>query len=518
MQKSIELILKIDQINDSSLIKKIVAKKCGLAIEQISDIEYLKRSLDCRQSTPKYKLIVNVYTEGEKSLPVKNVFPDRLGSHTAIVIGAGPAGYFAALELIAAGIKPIVLERGKDVSGRRKDLKTIMQLGVVNPDSNYCFGEGGAGTFSDGKLYTRSNKRGDIRKVLQTFVAYGADPDILVDAQAHIGSDKLPQIVAAMRNSILEHGGEVHFETKVTGFLQHENSVSGVKCENGEEYFGDCTILATGHSASDIYYMFAENKFAIKAKPFAVGFRVEHSQEWLNKLQYGEKFYKQLPPATYKLVARGVGDRGVFSFCMCPGGIIIPASTAENQLVVNGMSVSKRNSKFANAGIVTSVGDEDFFEFAEYGELAGLKLRESLESSFYLGNPENFQSAPAQRTIDFLNGKISKSLIESSYIPGLECVDLNKLFPRKVAESLRIGLGQFNKRMKGFVGENSLVIGLESRTSTPVRIPRDAETMEHIELKNLYPCGEGAGYSGGIVSSALDGINVARTIAKKIQN
>ncbi len=516
MKKQIEIDLKIENVNDNEYIKKVAATMCKISPEEITEMEYLKRSLDCRTQTPKYKLVLNVFTESDKleKINIRDRYKQADPNKQVIIVGAGPAGYFAALELLEYGITPIVLERGKDVQGRRRDLKDIMQDGVVNPNSNYCFGEGGAGAYSDGKLYTRSNKRGDVRKVLKIFVEHNADADILVDAQAHIGSDKLPKIIAEMRNTIIEFGGEVHFDSKVTDLIVENDVVLGVKVNAEVEYRASYVILATGHSARDIYYMFDANKYAIEAKPFSVGFRLEHYQELINKIQHGNKFAKVLPAAAYKLVAQA-GNRGVFSFCMCPGGLIVPASTNANELVVNGMSMSGRNSKFANSGIVCSVTDADFAEFADFGVLAGLKFQESLEQNFYLDAGDNFLKAPAQRMVDFIKQRESNSLMETSYVPGLESMNVARLFPKNIADSLRIGLDQFGKKMKGFMTEDANVVGLESRTSSPVRIPRDKESLQHLQLKNLYPCGEGSGYAGGIVSSALDGENSAKMIAER---
>lgn len=515
MKAQIEIDLKIENIHDKEYIKKIASSKSKILLEDIKQIEFLKRSLDCRSQTPKYKLLLNVFSKEEEieSNRVLDSYRTADPTKRVIIVGAGPAGYFAALELLEYGITPIVLERGKDVQSRRKDLKNIMQNGVVNPDSNYCFGEGGAGTYSDGKLYTRSNKRGNVRKVLNIFVEHGADPDILVDAQAHIGSDKLPKIINEIRNTIISFGGEVHFDSKVTDLIVDNSEVKGVIVNDVVEYRADYTILATGHSARDIYYLFDKNKFLLESKPFAIGFRVEHYQELINKIQHGNKYAKVLPAASYKLVAQ-VGNRGIFSFCMCPGGIIVPATTNPNELLVNGMSMSARNSKFANSGIVCSVNDADFAAFADFGVLAGLKFQESLEQNFYLDSYDNYLKAPAQRMVDFIKQRESSTLMETSYIPGIESSNMSRLFPKNISDTLRIGLDQFGKKMKGFMTEDANVVGLESRTSSPIRIPRDKVSGEHSQLKRLYPCGEGSGYAGGIVSSAVDGQNSAKFISE----
>jgi uncharacterized protein len=498
------------------LIRKIAARMCHVPEEEITGIDYLKRSLDSRNKKNRFSLSLEVYS-GEQ-IPIKDTikskYKDADQNKRVIIIGAGPAGYFAALELLEYGIKPIVLERGKDVRARRRDVREIMQKGFVNPDSNYCFGEGGAGAYSDGKLYTRSDKRGKTKKALNIFVEHGAQSDILIDAHPHIGSNKLPGIISAIRETILSHGGEVHFNSLVTDIIIKDNITSGVIVNNEKEFTGFAVLLATGHSARDIYYLFDKKKLYIEAKPFAVGLRVEHYQELINIIQYGNSYPQELPPASYRLAAQ-VGQSGVFSFCMCPGGIIVPASTAPRELVVNGMSMSGRNSKFANSGIVTSVGEREYEKFLKHGALAGLRFQESLEHAFYTDNSENLMKAPAQRLLDFTYNKKTTSLMESSYIPGLIISELNRLFPRKITTNLQSGLREFGDKMKGFLTQDANVIGLESRTSSPVRILRDKELLHHTEIKNLFPCGEGAGYAGGIISAAMDGQNCARAIAEQ---
>jgi uncharacterized protein len=524
MIKRVNIELKPEQINDSDLIKHIAAREAGIAYDQVSAVEYIKRSLDSRNKKQRYSLQLDVYQDENPStaVTVKSLYKECTSNNisdkstkSVIIIGAGPAGYFSALELLEFGIKPIIFDRGKNVDDRRADLKNLLDSGSVNPNSNYCFGEGGAGAYSDGKLYTRSDKRGNIHKALKIFVEHGADPDILVDAHPHIGSDKLPKIIAEIRKTILEFGGEVHFDSFVSDIIIENDSAKGVIINNCDEFRADAVILASGHSASDIYYLLNKKDIHIDCKNFAVGFRVEHFQELINQIQYGENYYKELPPASYKLVSQ-TESGGVFSFCMCPGGIIVPASTAPNELVVNGMSMSKRNSEFANAGIVTSVSEKDFIDFSEFGALAGLKFRENLEAKFYTGNKENPLKAPAQRLIDFIGGKKSSSLHDSSYIPGLVISDLYKMFPKVIGNRLQNGCRDFGHKMKGFFTLEANVIGLESRTSSPVRITRDRETYEHIQISGLYPCGEGSGYAGGIISSALDGQNSARKLAEKL--
>ncbi len=516
MIKTVTIELKPEQINDDALIRKIIARECLLNSEDISSIEYLKRSLDSRNKKPRYQLLAEVYCNENppEKESIKSTYRDTTEKYRVIIVGSGPAGYFAALELLEMGIKPIVFERGKDVQSRRRDIRDIMQNGIVNPDSNYCFGEGGAGTYSDGKLYTRSDKRGNTKKVLNILVEHGANPDILVDAHPHIGSNKLHKIVAAIRETIIQHGGEVHFESKVTDIIIRNSSACGVIVNTTDEHFGDSVILATGHSARDIYYLCYDKKINIEVKPYAVGFRIEHYQELIDKIQYGSSDY-DLPPASYRLAAQANG-RGVFSFCMCPGGIIVPAVTAEKELVVNGMSMSKRSSKFANSGIVTTVDERDFTKFLEFGALAGLKFQEELESRFFTADNEHPLKAPAQRLVDFISNSSSSSLMESSYIPGLVNSNLNRLFPKDINIALLNGLTSFGTKLRGFITSDANVIGLESRTSSPVRIPRDRESLIHNGIDNLYPCGEGAGYAGGIVSSAIDGQNTAKAILSKL--
>ena len=440
----------------------------------------------------------------------------------AIVVGAGPAGLFAALRLIELGIKPIVLERGSDVRARRRDLAAINKDHIVNPESNYCFGEGGAGTYSDGKLYTRSTKRGDVRRILEIFVAHGATEQILVDAHPHIGTNKLPNVVADLRESILNAGGEVRFNTKVTDLILSGNELKGVVLANGEELTGIGVILATGHSARDIFYLLHNRNVRIEAKPFAMGVRVEHQQSLIDQFQYHRSNRGEyLPAASYSLVTqtrfKGV-ERGVFSFCMCPGGFIVPAATAPGELVVNGMSPSRRDSQFANSGLVVAIADEDLRPYADEGPLAGLALQQDLERWACRmgsnGNPDTSQTAPAQRVADFVDGNVSGKLLPTSYQPGLASVDMCDVLPDHIAQPLRQGLVDFGRKMRGYLSNDGQIIGVESRTSSPVRIPRDRETCEHVDVRRLFPCGEGAGFAGGIVSAAMDGERCAEQLVK----
>lgn len=517
MKKQITIELKPEQIFDDKLIKTIAARNCRIRESEITCIDYIKRSLDSRRSKPRFVLVLDVFINEPLPLREKNYirYKTVTNDKRVIIIGAGPAGYFAALELLEFGIKPIIFERGKDVRARRIDLREIMQNGTVNSNSNYSFGEGGAGAYSDGKLYTRSNKRGNIKKVLQILVEHGAAPDILIDAHPHIGSNKLPKIISNIRETIIKHGGEVHFNSLVTDFIIKKDKVTGVIVNNSDEYSGNAVLLASGHSARDIFSLLHKKDIFIESKPFAVGLRIEHFQKLINDIQYGKRHSEELPPASYNLTAQ-VGDRGVFSFCMCPGGLIVPSVTAPRELVVNGMSMSGRNSIFANSGIVTTVNERDFVKFKSSGPLAGMKYQEYLEQKFYTGDSENPLKAPAQRLIDFIENKNSSSLNVSSYIPGLISAELNRMFPKKIAECLQTGLRSFGFKMKGFLTLDSNVIGLESRTSSPVRITRHKDSLAHIGIQNLFPCGEGAGYAGGIVSSAVDGQNSAKAVAEQI--
>ena len=508
MKHQIEIELKIEQAGDLALIKKIAARKCRISTDEISAIEYMKRSLDCRSSKPKYVFALNVYTGGEKPEKINyhRLYKQADTGKNAIIIGAGPAGYFAALELLEHGIKPIVLERGKPVSERKKDIGELFSSGTVNPDSNYCFGEGGAGTYSDGKLFTRSVKRGNIRKVLELFVENGANPDIMIDAQPHIGSDVLPLIVYNIRKTIEEFGGEVHFGKCVDEFILKKNQIIGVKTADSDEFLSENVIMATGHSSLNLYNYMAGNKFAMEAKPFAVGFRIEHPQQMINVIRNGAEYADVLPPAIYKLVTQ-VGERGVYSFCMCPGGEIIPAVTEPETLVVNGMSNAARNSGFANAGVVCSIGESDWREFLNFGPIAGLKFREKLEHRFAPSRQSReLLSAPAQRVTDFIRRKTSSSLPPTSYRAGIFRADLNEYFPKNIADTLRNGLSNFGRMLHGYLTDEAQILGLESQTSSPV---------EHVDISGLFPCGEGSGYAGGIVSSAIDGINVANKIIVK---
>lgn len=513
-----ELTVPAEVMGDAALFRKAVLAEAKVKDNSEIKIEVLRRSLDARGRQQRFHLKVAIGPEANRAQQI-SYKPDELpfvqNSPPVIVVGAGPAGLFAALELIQLGLKPIVIERGKDVRARRRDLADLNKANKVNPDSNYCFGEGGAGTYSDGKLYTRSIKRGDIRQVLEMFVVHGASPDILVEAHPHIGTNKLPPLVAELRETIKKHGGEVHFDTRVESLEVKNQAISGIRTSKGDRIEAKALILATGHSARDIFEMLDRQKIEIEAKPFALGFRVEHPQAIIDEIQYKAKTRSEwLPPASYSLVHQAntsKGVRGVFSFCMCPGGFIVPAMTAEGEMVVNGMSPSRRNSRFANSGIVVSVDAPEFKAFEKFGPLAAMKFQTSLEQKAASYHPGKL-AAPAQRLDDFVNRKISVSFPDCSYQPGLEPVQLAEILPPHMAEAMRLGFIDFGKTMRGYLTNEAVLVGLESRTSSPVKIPRDRETAMHPQISGFFPCGEGAGYAGGIMSAALDGIFVARKL------
>jgi uncharacterized FAD-dependent dehydrogenase len=441
---------------------------------------------------------------------------DVSSAPTVIIVGAGPAGLFAALELIELGFKPVVFDRGKDVQARRRDLRAIQQFGEVNPHSNYCFGEGGAGTYSDGKLYTRSHKRGNIEKALRLLVEHGAVSDILIDAHPHIGSNKLPKIVANIRETIRHYGGEVHFESHVTDLVLEDGRLQGVIVNGETEHRAAATILATGHSARDIYYLLRRHAIRMEAKPFALGVRIEHPQPLVDQIQYRQRPRDPyLPAASYRLACQ-VQDRGVFSFCMCPGGLVVPAATAPGEIVVNGMSLSRRDSPYANSGTVVAVELEDLQAYQQHGVFAGLAFQQAVEQTMWR-HGDGGQQGPALRLPDFVAGRLSADLPASSYIPGLYPAPLFDLLPAGIYERLRQGVQTFGRKMKGYFTAEANVIGTESRTSSPVRIPRDPQSCEHPETPGLFPSGEGAGYAGGIISAAMDGQRVARAIAVRVK-
>ena len=520
--KEIELRLSPEAAHNDDAIRRAAASKLDIPLSHITDLKILRRSVDARGRDAVYQLRIAVYTVqgtpfgegGASTAPalLKN-FKNVENAPKVIIVGAGPAGYFAALELIELGLKPVIFDRGKDVRARRRDLRAIQQFGVVNPHSNYCFGEGGAGTYSDGKLYTRSHKRGSIEKSLNLLVEHGANPDILIDAHPHIGSNKLPQVVQNIRETILHYGGEVHFDSFVTDFIIQKNKILGIVVNDKEEFFAEAVIVATGHSARDIYYLCHKNGISIEAKPFALGVRIEHSQEFIYSVQYKKKDRGEyLPAASYSLVCQ-VKDRGVFSFCMCPGGLVVPAATAPGEIVVNGMSMSRRDSEYANSGTVVAIELEDLTSFEHHGVFTTLEFQKSVEKKMFAAG-DGSQKAPSQRLTDFVNRKISADLPSTSYIPGLFSAPMHSLLPPSVYNRLREGVIEFGKMMKGYMTENANVIGTESRTSSPVRIPRNPETFMHQDCEGFFPCGEGAGYAGGIISAAMDGQNVAKFVAK----
>jgi uncharacterized protein len=517
MAQVIELVVPVDKINDADFLKQKVAQQLSMRIDQIRHIQLLKRSIDARSFQPIYRLRVEVYHLSEQYCPEPTIIQNYKSVEAAkpvIVIGAGPAGYFAALQLIEQGLKPIVLDRGKDVRARRRDLRAIQQFGIVDPHSNYCFGEGGAGTYSDGKLYTRSHKRGNINKALLLLVEHGAQSDILIDAHPHIGSNKLPEVIARMRDTILQYGGEVHFGQSVDDLIVKEQKMQGVRTNGGsQEWLADAVILATGHSARDIYHMLLRLNIQIEAKPFALGVRIEHPQALIDGVQYRQtNRAHELPAASYSLVCQ-VAERGVFSFCMCPGGLIVPSATAPGEIVVNGMSMSRRDSAFANSGVVTAIEKEDLDAWAKHGPLQMLIFQQEVEQKLWASG-DGSQKAPALRLTDFVEGRISKDLGKTSYIPGVFAAPLYELLPKFVSNRLREGIKQFGKQMKGYYTSEAMVVGTESRTSAPVRIPRDPQTLMHTQIEGLFPSGEGAGYAGGIISAALDGQNVADAVKR----
>ncbi|MDD5570967.1 MAG: FAD-dependent oxidoreductase [Bacteroidales bacterium] len=515
MRKIVEISLSPEQAAEENIFSKYVASGYDIIEKDISHIEILKKSIDSRSSNTKIIFRLEIFcneSPPEKINHIAAYQKDVSGKAEILIVGAGPAGLFAALKLIESDFKPIIIERGKEVSERKNDIALLNRNIELNPDSNYCFGEGGAGTFSDGKLYTRSTKKGDVKKIINILVAHGADRSILFDSHPHIGSDKLPEIISLMRKTILNAGGEIHFNSRVTDFIIKNNSIEGVVTNTNEKYTGKAVILATGHSASDIYELLQSKNIIIEAKPFAIGVRIEHPQQLIDSIQYHcKKRNTLLPPATYMLTHQA-NKRGIFSFCMCPGGIIVPSATSNNEVVVNGMSNSKRNSPFANSGIVVTVDIEDYKNFSEHNALAGLKFQQNIEMKAFEAGGKSLK-APAQRLMDFMNNKSSSVLPKTSYNPGVVSTNISEILPEIISLCLKEGFKTFNNKMRGFLTNEALIVGVESRTSSPVRIPRNKETFEHIQIKNLFPCGEGAGYSGGIVSSAIDGDNVGGKIA-----
>ena len=516
-----ELLLQVtpEIAANESLLKDHLSKQIKVSAQEIQHVSILKRSIDARQKAIKINLKVLIYLKGEPFQETKielPIYKDVSNAQEVIVVGAGPAGLFAALQLIELGLKPIVLERGKDVRGRRRDLKAINREHIVNEDSNYCFGEGGAGTYSDGKLYTRSKKRGDVTRILELLVAFGASEDILVEAHPHIGTNKLPKIIEDIRNKIREFGGQVLFETRVSDILVKNNEVEGIVTQNGDKIHANKLILATGHSARDIFELLDKKKILIEAKPFALGVRAEHAQELIDSIQYSCDFRgEHLPPAPYSIVKQ-VNGRGMYSFCMCPGGVIAPCATSPGEVVTNGWSPSKRDQSTANSGIVVELKLEDFKPFAKFGALAGMEFQKSIEQkAWHLAGQT--QKVPAQRMIDFTQSKVSADIPKTSYVPGTTSVELGQVFPGFLTQIMRQGFQDFGKSMRGYLTNEAILHAPESRTSSPVRIPRDPMTLEHLQIKGLYPCGEGAGYAGGIISAAIDGEKCALMIAESLK-
>jgi uncharacterized protein len=516
MPFQVQISVSPEIAENESLLGSYIAKSNNLSPQAITQVVIEKKSIDARSRNVKINIVANIYLD-EKVIvtPIHRNYQKVNHKEEVHVIGAGPAGLFAALKLIELGLKPIIFERGKDVRARRRDLAAINKQQIVNPESNYCFGEGGAGTYSDGKLYTRSTKKGNVKEILETFVYHGADKNILVNAHPHIGTNKLPEIITKMRSAIIEAGGEVHFNSKLTGIQAKSSNIDTITINNSDVYKCKYVILATGHSAKDIFYLLKQNNIAIEAKPFALGVRIEHPQSIIDSIQYHCATRSEfLPPAPYSLVTQ-VEGRGVYSFCMCPGGIIAPCATNQNEVVTNGWSPSKRNNPYANAGTVVAIDLKDVKFYEKHEELAALEFQKNVEHNTWLAGGQT-QVAPAQRMVDFVERKNSSTLPGCSYQPGIVSTDLYSVLPNFVAASLRTAIKSFAEKMKGYYTNEAVMVATESRTSSPVRIPRNNVTLEHTEIQGLYPCGEGAGYAGGIVSAAIDGQNCSVKISEKI--
>ena len=522
MQKEIVLRVLPEEANDAAIIYGYIAQSCNVGFSSVTGYYITKYSIDARRQVW-INLTLHAFINEpfrERSLAAFNFHQLKKDCKQVIIVGAGPAGLFAAIQLLEKGIKPIIVERGKEVRARRKDLALLNKKGIMNEDSNYCFGEGGAGTYSDGKLYTRSGKRGNLNRILELFVHFGAEEKILYQSHPHIGTNKLPDIIQSIRETLIGYGAEFFFENRVVDFIINNNKIEGVKTHTGLTLHGEAVILATGHSARDIFYLLKEKNIAIESKPFALGVRIEHPQTIIDAIQYHSPVRSQyLPPASYSLVEQVEGC-GVFSFCMCPGGIIAPASTSNNELVVNGWSPSKRNNPFANSGMVVSVDTERALNFfkkekqidSNDNPLLLMQFQSTVEQDAFKAGGGNFV-APAQRMVDFCNNKVSTNLPDCSYHPGLNSVQLSEVLPQFVSTALQQGLKQFGRKMHGYLTNEAVLVATESRTSSPVRIPRD-ENYQHPQIKGLYPCAEGAGYAGGIVSAAMDGEKVALAIAE----
>lgn len=516
MQKTISLSITPAEAADDTILARFIAEESGVSKQHITGYKTLKRSIDARSRQVKVILQLQVFIDEQPSF--ENFDPELQNVSNAshvVIIGAGPAGLFAAIRLIQLGYKPVILERGKDVRSRRRDLAAINKEGVVNPESNYCFGEGGAGTYSDGKLYTRSTKRGNVQRILQLFHHFGADERILYEAHPHIGTNKLPHIITAIRKQIIACGGEVRFNTKLTDIILTGDNIKAVKIADGTTVNCNAVILATGHSARDIFTLLNDKNIEVECKPFALGVRIEHPQSLIDSIQYHcnvRDLY--LPPASYSVVTQEYG-RGVFSFCMCPGGIIAPAATNPNEIVVNGWSPSKRNNPYANSGTVVAVDEKDFAKYGFTGPLAGMHYQQMVEQKAFVEGGGKLV-APAQRMTDFANGKLSQSLPDCSYLPGVVSAHIKETLPQEVTQALKQAVVDFGKKMKGYFTNEAILVATESRTSSPVRIPRNKDTLQHSQIKGLFPCAEGAGYAGGIISAAIDGERCAEAAVNGI--
>lgn len=513
MSKQVQFQCIPEQAKDDAYLKNRIKNELDLEDDSF-DFKWRRRSIDARKRQIKINCSFNVYENGEAIDPLGLFVPtDVKKSKSIAIVGSGPAGLFAALRAIELGLKPIIYERGKDVRSRRRDLATLNKECVVNPESNYCFGEGGAGTYSDGKLYTRSKKRGDVQRALEWFVQFGATEDILVDAHPHIGTNKLPQIIVEMRETIINHGGEVHFDSKVTDILAKNGKITGLEINGDAVVEFDHVILATGHSARDIFELLHSKGWKLDAKAFALGVRIEHPQDLIDKIQYHGRLNDEfIPPASYSLVAQ-VNGRGVYSFCMCPGGIIAPCATAQEEVVTNGWSPSKRNNPYSNSGIVVSVSPEDF-EGKEHDPMVCLDFQKSVERKCWEAGGST-QKVPAQRLLDFLDRKVSKDFPLTSYQPGLVSADLNRVLPKFISDSLRGAFKEFGNKMNGFLTNDAVLHAPESRTSSPIQIPRN-EYLQHPDVVGLFPCAEGAGYAGGIISAAIDGMKCVDQIKAEL--